>query len=323
MDAWIQFEIQFNLFVQSLGEWLLLPMQFFSFLGQEEFFMMVLPLVYWCIDAGIGLRLGIMLVFTVSTNTWLKWIFQTPRPYWVDQRVEAFAVETSYGMPSAHVQNTTAMWGLAARSFRKRWLTWLSVAIVVLVALSRMYLGVHSLSQVVVACLVGLFILWLFLKIDRPVSRFVAQLSLFHLELAVIAISLLLVLVSVLLSMISGYVAPEWVANASAAAGGIEPEPVDPAGMVTLAGTWLGLAGGAAWDWRKHGQLRTGGIFLKRALRYLVGIIGVVVLWFGLKAILPASSDILGYALRFLRYTLVGLWVTALAPEFFRRSKLV
>ena len=44
---------------QSLGDWLVSPMQFFSFLGTEEFYILILPILYWCIDTSLGIRVGI------------------------------------------------------------------------------------------------------------------------------------------------------------------------------------------------------------------------------------------------------------------------
>ena len=44
-----------NAAFQSLGGWLAGPMKFFSFLGSEDFFLLALPLVYWCLDAALEL----------------------------------------------------------------------------------------------------------------------------------------------------------------------------------------------------------------------------------------------------------------------------
>ena len=53
---------------QSIGDWLILPMRFFSFLGTEDFYILIMPLLYWCIDASLGIRVGaIMLVSRGST----------------------------------------------------------------------------------------------------------------------------------------------------------------------------------------------------------------------------------------------------------------
>jgi hypothetical protein len=38
-----------------MGAWLEAPMKFFSFLGSPNFFLIFLPLVYWCMDAALGI----------------------------------------------------------------------------------------------------------------------------------------------------------------------------------------------------------------------------------------------------------------------------
>ena len=54
MDALIDFEIAFTLFIQNLGNWLEMPMQAFTFLGSELFFLLIMPALYWSIDPVIG-----------------------------------------------------------------------------------------------------------------------------------------------------------------------------------------------------------------------------------------------------------------------------
>ncbi|MBK9603359.1 MAG: hypothetical protein IPO36_16190 [Anaerolineales bacterium] len=58
MQTLIESGIAFIIALQSLGDWLIAPMQFFSYLGNEEFFLLVLPLLYWSVDSALGLRSG-------------------------------------------------------------------------------------------------------------------------------------------------------------------------------------------------------------------------------------------------------------------------
>ena len=51
MDGILNSGIPVILWFQSLGDWLLGPMKIFSFLGTEDFYLLVLPLVYWGYDA--------------------------------------------------------------------------------------------------------------------------------------------------------------------------------------------------------------------------------------------------------------------------------
>jgi hypothetical protein len=57
-------------------------------------------------------------------------------------------------------------------------------------------------------------------------------------------------------------------------------------------------------------------------MRYVVGVIGVLILWMGLGQVFPDDANWISYLLRFLRYTLVGFWVTAGAPWLFFHFKL-
>ncbi len=80
MDALIEFEILFTAFWQNLGAWLEYPMQAFTFLGSELFFLLVMPALYWSIDPVIGFRAGMMLILSGGLNSVFKMLFRTPRP---------------------------------------------------------------------------------------------------------------------------------------------------------------------------------------------------------------------------------------------------
>jgi hypothetical protein len=99
-------------------------------------------------------------------------------------------------------------------------------------------------------------------------------------------------------------------------------DPFNPESIFTVGGIWLGMFAGALWLYHRHGIFNTSGKTRIRMLRYLIGLVGVVLLWYGLGSVLPDTVDLAGLGLRYLRYTLVGLWVSALAPLFFIRLRL-
>jgi hypothetical protein len=119
----------------------------------------------------------------------------------------------------------------------------------------------------------------------------------------------------------NNYQVPEaWMNNALLVATDA-PAPVDVNGTFTSAGTFFGLAIGAAWIMSLGGYQANGPI-QKRALRYIVGLIGILVFWMGLGAVLPQGNGFIFYILRFARYTLVGWWVAGGAPWVFIRIRL-
>jgi uncharacterized membrane protein len=60
----------------------------------------------------------------------------------------------------------------------------------------------------------------------------------------------------------------------------------------------------------------------KRAIRYVIGLIGVLILYLGLGMIFPRGDGLIFYLLRYIRYALIGLWVAGGAPWVFVRFKL-
>ncbi len=323
MDVLWQFEILINVFFQHLGNWLLLPMKAISFLGQEEFFLVVMPAIYWCVDSRNGLRLGLMLMATTCVNGWLKLAFHHPRPYWLDQRVSALATEASFGMPSGHSQSAIAMWGYLSRIYRQnKTILYLAAGVIFLTGISRIYLGVHFLDQVVVGWLVGAALIWFFVHYEAALLRLVHKLALVQLIAGIFLISMGMIGVNFMLASAAGAVPVEWQV-AALTASDAPIDPLDTSGIISLAGTSMGLAAGAAWDWRKNGQPATKGAPLQKIFRYLLGLAGLAAVYVGLKLIFPDSIDLLGLALRYVRYAMVGLWVTVFAPSLFRRLRLV
>ena len=66
------------------------PMQAFTFLGSELFFLLVMPALSWSIEPVIGFRAGMMLILSGGLNSVFKMLFHTPRPFWVDADVKVF-----------------------------------------------------------------------------------------------------------------------------------------------------------------------------------------------------------------------------------------
>ncbi len=311
--------VRLILFLQGLGSWLAGPMKVFTLLGNEEFYLLVAPILYWCIDAGVGLRLGLLLMFSDGFNNIFKLLLHSPRPYWINAQVRALGVETSFGLPSGHSQNAAAVWGMLATTLRRR-AAWAAViALIFLIGLSRLILGVHFPSDVLAGWLVGGLVLWAFLKLELPVKSWLARHSPGVQTLAALGASLALILLGVLARLnLSAWMLPaEWVQNARAATGVAEPiNPLALSSLVSDSGALFGLAGGAILV-TLYGGFDAGGALWKRALRFLIGVAGVLIAWRGLGAVLPRGEILLALVLRYLRYALTSAWVTGLAPLLF------
>ena len=322
MDFLVQQGVQWIIAIQGLGGWLEAPMKFFSFLGVKEFYFLILPLLYWCIDSTLGLRVAMILVTSTSVNYFFKLWFAGPRPYWVSARVKAFSSESSFGIPSGHAQNAVGVWGMMADGVRKRSAWIAAFTITFLIGFSRMYLGVHFLHDVLAGWLIGGILLWAFMRFWNPVTAWLKTKTLTQQITMAFVLSLIMIAIgSFSTGRLAGYAFPEeWKTNALRAGPSV-PAPVSMEDAITSAGTLFGVAVGLAWIMSQGGYQAAGPIE-KRALRFVIGLIGVLILWRGLALVFPGGDELIPYILRYVRYTLVGFWIMGGAPWLFFRFKL-
>lgn len=301
--------------LQNIGG-LTMLMKALTLAGNEEFFLLLIPLVYWCFDARTGVRLGLLVLLCDSLCFLAKLAFHAPRPYWIDARVQPLATDSSYGLPSSHAQNAVAVWFFLAGLKRKTW-AWLAAALVVLlISLSRVYLGVHFPTDVVGGWIMGALFLAAFLWLEPAARRWFCALRLPH----QIAVSLgtalgLLLLGFVLRIFIAGAPDPAaWNTFTLGEARSLEA-------LASRSGALFGLLAGAALA-RRGARFAADGPLLLRAARFLIGIAGVLLLWIGLGKMLPREPEAVGLFFRFARYALMTWWVTHLAPVLFLKMKL-
>ena len=306
-------------FLQGLGEWLKWPMSAITALGYEQFFVLLLPTIYWCFDQLVGLRMGMVLLLGNLFNTFFKFLFHNPRPYWISDRVQAYSHETSFGLPSGHAQVSASVWGWLTVEVRKRWFSILAIALIFLIGISRIYLGVHFLSDVLLGWLLGGLLVWAFAAWNKPVGKWLSERAL-GIKLALILVSTLVMLGLNLGAFALGQgweMNPDWIARA----GEVDPYSLD--GTFTVAGTWFGMLTGFVILTATRGHFKAGEGGWRRWVRFLIGLVGVLALYLGLGQIFPKNADALSYALRFVRYTLIGLWVAWLGPLVFEKLKLL
>jgi membrane-associated phospholipid phosphatase len=312
------------LLLQSLGDWIYAPMKLFTLLGSEEFYLLVMPILYWAVSASLGFRVGVMLLFACGSNVILKWALHLPRPYWYDARVQGLVAETLFGAPSLHSQVPASIFGLIAATFRRGWI-WASVIpLIFVIGTSRLVLGVHFYIDVLLGWALGAVGIWIFISSESRVKawfdgqRVAAQVgAVFLSSIGMIAIGVLV------LAQTGDFQLPEtWIFNALLDHPEIETlDPFELEALISPSGALFGLGAGRIWL-SSRGGFDAGGRFWKRFLRVVVGLAGVIILWHGLGSIFPRDPDLLGYSLRYLRYASIGLWSAAIAPLIFIRLNL-
>ena len=281
----------------------------FHVLGTSEFYLLVLPLFYWCVDAAWGRHLAVVTTLSLWANSLFKAGFRRPRPFMASSYVRNLVPEMSYGLPSGHVQGSTTLWGTLAADMRRGWVTALTIAYVILIALSRMILGVHYLQDVIFGALVGLVAVGLYARLEPSLAPWLATRRLgMQVGLAVGRSALMLAFHPGLIIPTT----PPWL-----------DIPLSPdellSDSVTPAAGFLGLGVGFALELR-YVRFSAQGIWWKRLIRLVIGMAGILALRFGLKALFADLEPVLIF--RLLRYMLIGVWASFGAPWLYVRTRL-
>ena len=279
--------------VEWRTQWATPIFKFLTFLGDEEFFLAALPLLYWFWNKATAYRLGAIILFTGMLNAFLKGWIAEPRP----PRELHLVVASSYAFPSGHSQLGAATWLWLAHEIDRRWFWPLAVLLAVGIATSRVYLGVHWPVDIVAGLAVGAATVYVFRKLveadpdwwrTAPVLVPAAALTLAQLV---------------------------WLATFA--------EDVDD-GAAKVGGALVGMTLGVMQARRSLG-FRCGTGPVELGLQIGIGLGVLVGIWIGLKPVLMALGFSGGGTMEalggWLRYCLMGWWVAFGAPWLFVRLR--
>ena len=130
-----------------------------TMLGEETILILLIAILYFAYDKHLALRIGYITITSMCVNNIVKNIVKRPRPFASGAVNPARAhTATGYSFPSGHTQ-TIATWSSAfAMYFKKAWVSVLAGVGIVAVAFSRLFLGVHYPSDVIVGAVLGVAI---------------------------------------------------------------------------------------------------------------------------------------------------------------------
>ncbi|MFA4826253.1 MAG: phosphatase PAP2 family protein [Methanoregula sp.] len=297
-------------------------MQGVASLGSPEFFLMVIPLIYWCFDRTLGIRLALILSLSGALCDALKIAIHSPRPYWVSPDVKALASYPSFGMPSGHAQSAMVFFGYLAAYLRKMWAWIICIILILLIGLARVFQAVHYPEDVIAGFAVGLVILVLFLRFEEPAAGWIGKKSLGVQVGAIFLVSMGLIGISILalVSLGSWQLPAGWSALALSQTG-IPIDPLFPRDTLIAAGLLFGSGTGAVLA-NRFIPFNVSGTRSQKVVRYCIGMVILFILWLGLSP-LTHSPTFTGWLMTYLQPAAAGLWIGIGAPLLFRKAGLI
>lgn len=270
--------------------------QAITLLAQELFAVAVICWLYWCSNKKLAYTVGFSYFSSGLLVQGLKITFRIPRPWVLDSQFQpvasAVSGATGYSFPSGHTQSATALFGSLTIHSKKQVSRILFSILILAIAFSRMYLGCHTLKDVLVALLISFGCV---LLIDYIVNRkeffsnkpFLLSAVMFFLSIVVILYAIILLKKNI----IELHYAQTCIKSSGAC-------------MAFALGYYIE---------RTYINFSMPKNFLGKILRFVIGLSIAALILYGLKFILEASL-----LTSFIRYFLTVLWLTAIYPYFFK-----
>lgn len=269
-------------------------------LTDVEYLMGVMVVLYWCVRKEYAYRIGFSFITASLVNGIFKMAFRVPRPWdraytpAVRRAYPQWDAATGYSFPSGHAMGFTAFFLPVLPMNKKRWPKIMAIGAILLVAVSRVYLRVHTpldvLSGILLGALVFLAADKFYLHMERT-GRY--GLALWGIPLAVAGVAYGVVMTAL---------AP---LDPSSVSGGDD--------IIKACGALAGLSAGYFLEQRYIRFSEKAPLFLQ-LLKAVVGLAGLAAVLYGLKGLLPQSV-----LWDFLRYLLAFLWTMAGMPWLIRK----
>ncbi len=146
--------------------------------GDRIFFILSLTIIYWCVDKNFGFEFFNIYLLGASLNEGIKIVFKRARPYvkYGDRINSIIKNSDGYSFPSGHSQSVAniATQSVIYSKRKKGFIATISIfsCLIFAVMLSRMYLGQHYLTDVIVGACLGVAFVLISKMIYKYVSAF-------------------------------------------------------------------------------------------------------------------------------------------------------
>ena len=149
--------------------------------------------IFWAINKNIGKALISTYVFGSTINYYAKGAIGYARPpesNWI------LVGASHLSAPSGHAMSSSIFWGYLAARWKSIFMGVLAIFIIVLVGLSRLYLGVHWLGDILSGWLFGIATLLLVWMLEKPLQAFFSRVNMLYVYIGVAVLGALLMILT-------------------------------------------------------------------------------------------------------------------------------
>ncbi len=271
-----------------------------SMTGEIIIPLFIILFIYWCMDKKRGFAVTLSMLTALITTQIVKAIVRYPRPFMVyPELISGGRLETAtgYSFPSGHSTGASSFYGSLAVVFRSWVLRAIAVILIIMVPVSRMYLGVHWPMDVLAGTIIGLFSAFflapMFLRMQESRESFLSFTMIYG---AICFISAAISAFLLDMALIEALAFSDFSSN-----------------MAIAAGVLLG-----ANIEKKRIDFTSEGTIGKKAARYIVGLISSIAV-VAILMMLPLPH----YTEKLIAFFALGFWVTFCYPAIAVRAGLM
>ena len=244
--------------------------------GEDIFFVCMFLLLFWCVSYTSSFKFALFYMVSVVINSLLKLIVKRPRPWHADASITNKLHATGYSFPSGHSQSIAAISTFFTYNvYTKTKSNWMKISAIVisfvlcvLVAISRMYLGQHYLTDVICGLVIGVVLMLLLCLFEKVLIKLCSRIKLDYFLISISALILL-------------FVGSVYIFNLEL--GSLSIKLFKYAGL--LVGATIGY-----YFIKNEPNIVTS--FNQRVFKLVLGLMVTFSLYFALKALLPQTSSI-------------------------------